>query len=56
MHFYKQGDEWKYVTQEDYQAKSKELPQICFAIRCPISDIPSREWPDLDKLAAEILD
>lgn len=56
LHFYKQGDEWKYVNHEDYQTKSKELPQICFAIRCPISDIPSREWPDLDKLAAEILD
>ena len=37
-------------------SKIAELPPICFVMRCPISDIASKEWPDLEKLAAEILE
>jgi hypothetical protein len=56
LHFYKQGDQWKYVGEDEYQGKKQELPPITFAIKCPITDIPSKVWPDLDKLASEILD
>lgn len=32
------------------------MPDICFAIKCPINEIQSKEWPDLAKLADEVLD
>jgi hypothetical protein len=56
LHLYKKGDEWQYVTEEEYEAKKSELPDLCFAVRCPIEDIPSKEWPDLSALAKEVVD
>jgi hypothetical protein len=32
------------------------LPDLCFAIKCPIEDLETLNWPDLDALAAEIFD
>lgn len=56
LHFYKKGGEWHYVSEDEYQSKKASLPAITFAARCPINDIPSKEWEDLDKLAEEILE
>ena len=55
LHLYKKGDQWQYVTEEEYEAKKSELPDLCFAVRCPIADVPSKEWPDLSALASEVL-
>lgn len=56
LHFYKRGDKWEFLSQEQYEAKKGDLPDICFAIKNPIADIPSKEWPDLEALAKEILE
>lgn len=32
------------------------MPDLSFAIKCPIEDIHSKEWPDLAALASEVLD
>jgi len=39
LHFYKKGNDWHFVTPDQYEAKKNELPPICFAIKCPIDDI-----------------
>lgn len=56
LHFYKSGDEWKFVTPDEYESKKNDLPDLCFAIKCPIEDIAAKEWPDLEKLASEVID
>jgi len=56
LHFYKKGDKWEFLPSEQYEAKKADLPDICFAIKCPIADIASKDWPDLEALAQDILD
>ena len=54
LHFYKKDGKWVYVSQEE--SKTHDFPDICFAIRSPMKNIELNEnWPDLDKLATEIL-
>ena len=31
------------------------MPALSFAIKCPIEDLQSKEWPDLEALATEVL-
>lgn len=54
MHFFKKGNDWVYIAQDEYEERKGELPDLSFAIKCPIEDIPKREWPDLDALAKEV--
>jgi hypothetical protein len=56
VHFYKKEGEWQFVSEDEYEAKKSELPDLCLVIKCPIEDLPSREWPDLDALAQEIFE
>jgi hypothetical protein len=57
LHFYKGKDNlWKFLSEDQYQDKKDELPGLSFAIKCPIKDIPSLEWPDLEALEKEIVD
>lgn len=56
LHLYKQNGEWKYVTEEDYEEKKAELPDLCFAIKCPIENLTSLDWPDLEAIGKEIFD
>jgi hypothetical protein len=44
LHCYKKGDEWKFVTEDEYEQKKNELPDICWAFKCPIKDIAGSEW------------
>jgi hypothetical protein len=46
-----------WVPEADYQAKKAELPDICFAIKYPISILNQlASLPDLSKLAQDLLD
>jgi hypothetical protein len=56
LHFFKQGGEWHFIPQDEYEAKKSELPDLSFAIKCPVEDLQSLEWPDLDALAKEVFD
>jgi hypothetical protein len=56
IHFYKKGDEWVFLSEDEYKEKKNEIPDICFATKYPIDDIPSKEWPDLVALAQEVID
>lgn len=56
LHFYKKDDQWHFVSSADYEAKKTELPDLCFAIKCPIEKISEKEWPDLLALADDVLD
>jgi len=39
LHFFKKGDKWTFIPQEEYEARKSELPALSFAIKCPIEDI-----------------
>jgi len=56
LHFFKKDDKWNFVTETELESKKKDLPALSFAIKNPIKNIESLEWPDLDKLSKEILD
>jgi hypothetical protein len=52
LHFYKKGDQWNYVTSDEYEQKKNELPALSFAMKYPVADLASKEWPDLEALSA----
>lgn len=54
LHFYKKEGKWHYVSQEDYEAKKDSLPDLCLAIKCPITDLEQKDFPDLEKLSKEV--
>lgn len=56
LHFYKKGDKLHYVGADEYEAQKESLPDLCFAIKCQIADIESKEWPDLEALARDFVD
>lgn len=56
IHFYKQGGEWHFVTEDEYEQKKHELPALCFATKCPITSIADRSWLDLAETAADVLE
>ena len=56
LHFYKKDDDMFFIPQNEYEARKDELPDLSFAIKCPIDGIQGKEWPDLTALAAEVLD
>jgi hypothetical protein len=56
LHFFKRGGEWHFIPQDEYEARKSELPDLSFAIKCPVEDFTSLEWPDLDALAKEVFD
>lgn len=52
IHFYKKAGNWVFLPAEQYEAKKAELPAVCFAAKCPLKDIDSKQWPELDKIEA----
>jgi hypothetical protein len=56
LHLYKEKGAWKFLTESEYESKKGELPDLCFAIKCPIEDVENLPWPDLDALAKEVID
>jgi hypothetical protein len=54
LHFYKKDDKWVYVAEKDYQSQKDSLPDVCFAARCPIDQLESKEWPKLDEIANQL--
>jgi len=56
LHLYKQNGVWKFVTEEDYEQRKAELPDLCFAIKCPIENLTSLDWPDLEAIGKEIFE
>jgi len=50
LHFYQQEGKWVYVTSEEYAAKKNDLPNVCFAIRAPITNLEAQEFPDLEEI------
>jgi hypothetical protein len=40
-----------FVPEKEYESKRDTLPDICFAIRCPIDKLETKEWPNLDEVA-----
>lgn len=56
LHFYLKDSKWHFVSEEEYETRKGELPDLCFAIKSPIEDIASKEWPDLTALAKEVLE
>lgn len=55
-HAYKAGAEWKFVAEDEYEARKGELPPLSFAIRHPFSGFENKaiHLPDLESLAAKI--
>jgi len=40
------------LSEQEYaDADKSKLPALSFAIKAPIRDIPSKNWPDLEALA-----
>ena len=54
IHFYKKENEWKFVTEDEYEAKKDELPAICFATRHAIANFSDKTFPDLTGLEAKL--
>ena len=50
MHFWQSDDKnWHFVSQEGYtklKEEGKEIPDICYATKYPITDIQGKEWPE----------
>ena len=44
------------MTEEDYAEKKADLPDLCFAIKCPIENLTTLEWPDLEALAKDVFE
>lgn len=43
IHFYQnEAKEWKFVTQEQYEAQKDSLPNVCFATRHPMKSFLER--------------
>jgi hypothetical protein len=56
LHFFKRDGEWHFIPEDEYEARKSELPDLSFAIKCPIEDLTSLEWPDLDEVAKEVFE
>jgi hypothetical protein len=56
LHFYKKDGAWVFVTEDEFEQRKSELPDLCFAIKSPIEDIETKEWPDLDALTKEVFE
>lgn len=50
IHFFKQGEKWEFVTEDEYEAKKNEIPQLSFASRHPIADFSQKTFADLNEL------
>ena len=42
IHFYENGGVWKFLSEEEYEAKKGELPALSFASRHPIEDFSGK--------------
>ena len=54
IHFYKQGGEWKFMRHEEYESQKDSLPDLCFATRHHITDLSSKNFPDLEELTGRL--
>ena len=54
VHFFKKGGNWVFVTEDEYEAKKNELPQLCFATRYPIANFSEKNFPDLEALGSQV--
>jgi len=53
VYFYKSGGMWKFVTEDEYEAKKASLPDVCFATDQFIKDFSKATFPDLKSLRLE---
>ena len=53
-HFFKRDAEWHFVTASDYEARRGELPLVCFATRNSVKEFATRDFPNLEALAAQL--
>ena len=55
-HVYKEGTQWKFIAEEDYQTGKAELPDLSFAIRYPFSPFETKALvlPDLAEILEKI--
>ncbi|CAI2369874.1 unnamed protein product [Moneuplotes crassus] len=58
MHFWKQGNEWLYLSEKGYKILRErgdeehdaiDIPDICYVTKNYIQNIPNRVWPVLDE-------
>lgn len=58
LHFYfDSADQLQFVTPEDYESKKNEIPDVCYAIKAPISSFEKLKLlPDLKSIAVQFLD
>ena len=50
IHFYKQEGSWKYVTEDEFEAKKAELPKLTYATRHSIQGFNDKVFADLEAL------
>ena len=53
IYFYKAGGSWKFVTEDEYEAKKASLPDVCFATDQFINKFSEASFPDLSSLRLE---
>jgi len=49
-HFFKKDGNWAFVTDDEYDEKKVDLPDLCFATRHPISNLSDKSFADLPAL------
>ena len=37
-HLYRENGAWKFITEDEYESRKDELPDLCFAIRYPFEN------------------
>lgn len=50
LHFYFEAGKLVTVSEQDYLRDLSLLPDVCFAIKYPIINMESKDWPDLSYL------
>ncbi len=47
--FKDQAGKWQYVKSDEMETREAELPDICFALKYPVEDLETRQFPDLSE-------
>ena len=55
-HFYKDGADWKFIAEEDYESKKGDIPDLAFAVAYPFSQFETKalSLPDLAEALRDI--
>jgi hypothetical protein len=58
LHFYFDSDgKLQTLSEADYETSKDKLPELCFAIKCPIEKLNERDlFPDLKALVTKCID